>query len=59
MLGKIRYRLLAAAFVWFFAVSATASELHAEITENFGTTPVLNNGEKWRVMFYEGGPHSN
>ena len=27
--------------------------------ENFGTAPVLNDGKKWRIVFYEGGPHSN
>ena len=31
----------------------------AEVSEKFGTTPVLNNGKKWRVVFYEGGPHAN
>ncbi len=30
-----------------------------EVAEKFGTTPVLNNGQKWRIVFYEGGPHSN
>ncbi len=30
-----------------------------EVVEKFGTSPVLNNGKKWRVVFYEGGPHAN
>ena len=30
-----------------------------ELSENFGTSPVLNGGKKWRIVFYEGGPHAN
>jgi ABC-type uncharacterized transport system substrate-binding protein len=30
-----------------------------EISEKFGTAPVLNEGQKWRIAFYEGGPHAN
>ncbi len=30
-----------------------------EIAEKFGTSPVLNNGQKWRIVFYEGGTHAN
>ncbi len=59
MLGKKRFKLVAAAIVWLFAASAVAAEPHSKVTEHFGTAPVLNNGEKWRIMFYEGGPHSN
>ena len=29
------------------------------VSENFGTTPVLNNGKKWTIAFYEGGPTVN
>ena len=30
-----------------------------KVSEKFGTTPVLNNGQKWGIVFYEGGPHAN
>ena len=29
------------------------------VVEKFGTTPLLNKGKKWRIVFYEGGPHAN
>ncbi|MCP4470978.1 MAG: ABC transporter substrate-binding protein [Gammaproteobacteria bacterium] len=29
------------------------------VAEKFGTAPVLNDGRKWRIVFYEGGPHAN
>ena len=25
----------------------------------FGTSPLLNDGKKWKIAFYEGGPHTN
>ena len=31
----------------------------AGIPGKFGTTPVSNNGQKWKIVFYEGGPHAN
>jgi len=37
-----------------FTASAWASP-----AEKFSTSPVLNEGKKWRVVFYEGGPHAN
>ena len=58
MLGRIQIKILAAVFVYVISASALAFEPHAT-PENFGTTPVLNDGQKWRVVFYEGGPHSN
>ena len=58
MLGRIQIKILAAVFVYVISASALAFEPHAT-PENFGTTPVLNDVQKWRVVFYEGGPHSN
>ena len=58
MLGRIQSKLLAAVFVYLVSASALAFEPNP-VTENFGTSPVLNDGQKWRVVFYEGGPHSN
>ncbi len=68
MAGKFQQQLLAALFLCVVNASAWAldpsekkviemAELQA--TENFGTAPVLNNGRKWRIVFYEGGPTSN
>ena len=39
----------------------SAKDIHpaVEVSEKFGTTPVLNNGQKWKIVFYEGGPHAN
>lgn len=31
----------------------------SDIAEIFGTSPVLNNGRKWKIVFYEGGIHAN
>ena len=31
----------------------------AKLSGKFGTSPVLNDGKKWRIVFYEGGPHAN
>ena len=30
-----------------------------KLPKKFGTSPVLNNGEKWGIAFYEGGPQGN
>jgi ABC-type uncharacterized transport system substrate-binding protein len=30
-----------------------------KLSGKFGTSPVLNDGKKWRIVFYEGGPHAN
>ncbi len=70
MVGRIQNRILAAVLLCVVNASAWAvnhvetaalSEPFetVEVTENFGTAPVLNAGRKWRVVFYEGGPHSN
>jgi ABC-type uncharacterized transport system substrate-binding protein len=65
MLKKMQYRILLAALLCMLSASVWANksmdnEVPAnEIAENFGTTPVLNDGRKWRIVFYEGGPHAN
>ena len=58
MLGRIKTKLLAAALLCLVNLSASAVEFPLT-TEHFGTTPVLNEGQKWRIFFYEGGPHTN
>lgn len=55
MLKGKRFKLLWAVFLCFFTATSWANP----IVEKFGTSPVLNNGQKWRVVFYEGGPHAN
>ncbi len=55
MLKKMRYRMLLAVFLCIFNTSGWANET----ADMFGTAPILNNGQKWRVVFYEGGPHTN
>ena len=67
MLEKMQYNILMAVFLCLFNTSSWADgPAHTreffeagEISEKFGTTPVLNNGQKWRIVFYEGGPHAN
>ena len=76
MLGKIQYKLMAAALLCVLNTAVFAFEQiettksggtavgrepaePVETKENFGTAPVLNDGRKWRVVYYEGGPHSN
>ncbi len=60
---KVLFRIIAA--VLFFAISASSWAEPIETAgkfgtpPEFGTTPILNNGEKWKVVFYEGGPHVN
>lgn len=39
--------------------AALSIDATTEVAIKFGTTPVLNNGQKWRIVFYEGGPHAN
>lgn len=48
-------KLLSAVFLCLIS----ASSLAFENSEKFGTSPILNNGQKWRAVFYEGGPHAN
>ena len=40
-------------------ILSTAQGLMALEKDQFGTTPRLNNGQKWRVGYYEGGYDAN
>lgn len=44
--------------VWDNEVQSNSSSAN-EVIEKFGTAPLLNDGRKWRIVFYEGGPHAN
>lgn len=55
MVVKIQFKILAAALLLLASFSGPA----AEPGNKFSTTPVLNNGQKWNIVFYEGGPHAN
>lgn len=55
MLQKMRYKFLLGVLFCLFNTSGWANET----AEKFGTSPVMNDGQKWRVVFYEGGPHAN
>lgn len=75
MRKKMHYKILTTVFLCILSASTWAKEGFdkeapeyeftpkvtpaAEIAEKFGTSAVLNNGKKWRVVFYEGGPHAN
>lgn len=54
MLKSISYKVLS---VVFLCIVNTAS--WAEPQLKFSTAPVLNDGQKWQIVFYEGGPHAN
>ena len=54
MLKQMHYKILSVVLLCIVNASSWASE-----TDKFGTAPVLNDGQKWRVVFYEGGPHAN
>jgi ABC-type uncharacterized transport system substrate-binding protein len=60
MLEKMHYKILSAVFLCILSVSTWANEnsINHE-AEKYGTTPVLNHGQKWRIVFYEGGPNVN
>jgi ABC-type uncharacterized transport system substrate-binding protein len=60
MLEKMHYKILSAVFLCILSVSTWAKE-HSinEEVEKYSTTPVLNHGQKWRIVFYEGGPEPN
>lgn len=53
---KITYLLTFTYIFLFTAITATAS---AGKGDQFSTTPVLNNGKKWRCAYYEGGHYSD
>jgi len=67
MLEKIKYNILMAVFLCLFNTTSWADGPSntretfekINISEKFGTNPLLNNGQKWKIAFYEGGPHAN
>ena len=64
MLNNFKLKVLVSVLICLVSVSGWAFEPSekfgtAAVSEKFGTAPVLNNGKKWRVVFYEGGPHAN
>ena len=64
MLNNFKLKILVSVLICLVSVSGWAFEPSekpgaAAISEKFGTAPVLNNGKKWRIVFYEGGPHAN
>jgi ABC-type uncharacterized transport system substrate-binding protein len=70
MLKKMHCIILSAGFLCLLSASSWAGDdwinEHAikrtptnEVADKFGTSPVLNDGKKWRIVFYEGGPHAN
>ena len=70
MLQKTHYKFLLAVFLCLLSVSSwagkpseydplTEQSSARAVVEKFGTSPVLNDGQKWKIVFYEGGPHAN
>ncbi len=55
MIKLMQYMILSVVLLCTINVSAWGSD-NSHI---FGTAPALNNGQKWRVVFYEGGNHVN
>ncbi len=55
MLKQIYYKILSVVLLCIISASSWANQT----PDKFGTSPILNNGQKWRVVFYEGGPHAN
>ncbi len=56
MLKSTRLEVLA---VGLFCILVNASSWAYETSDKFSTTPTLNNGQKWRIAYYEGGAHVN
>ncbi len=52
MLKKVHYSFSSIILLCLLCTPTWAEEV-------FGTSPVLNHGQKWKVAFYEGGPHVN
>ncbi|MCP4491423.1 MAG: ABC transporter substrate-binding protein [Gammaproteobacteria bacterium] len=52
MLKKVHDKILPIVFLCILTTSTWAAEV-------FSTSPVLNDGQKWRMAFYEGGHHAN
>ena len=64
MLNNFKLKILVSVLICLASFSGWAFEPSekfgtAAVSEKFGTAPVLNNGKKWRVVYYEGGPHAN
>ena len=70
MLQKTHYRFISAVFLCLLSASSwagkptefdsLAEQFSAKaVVEKFGTSPVLNDGKKWRIAFYEGGSTAN
>jgi ABC-type uncharacterized transport system substrate-binding protein len=70
MLQITHYRFISAVFLCLLSASSwagkptefdyLAEQFSAKaVVEKFGTSPVLNDGKKWKIAFYEGGPHAN
>jgi len=71
MLKRMHFKILLTVFLGTLSVSGWANKpadggepaggvaVENEAAEIFGTSPILNNGRKWRIVFYEGGPHAN
>lgn len=55
MLKIMSYRILPV----FLLCIVSAASWAAEPAQKFSTSPILNDGQKWRIAFYEGGPHAN
>jgi len=53
---KALTKLIAVFVVFIFLPNASASAADKEI---FSTAPRMNDGKKWRVGFYEGGPYTD
>ena len=56
MMMKKQFKVLAAILLYTLV---NASCWANEVFDQFGTSPALNNGQKWKIAYYEGGPHGN
>ena len=56
MLNRPAMRLLFFALVYLILGGPVQA---FEMSDEFSTTPVLNNGKKWKIAYYEGGSHGN
>ena len=66
---KTLYKIIALVFLCTMSVSGWAEPVESSqnfdsspnygMPPEFGTAPVLNNGRKWRVVYYEGGTTAN
>lgn len=52
---EMRYKFLITLILCIVSSSTWANET----LDKFGTAPVLNAGQKWKVAYYEGGSHTN